>query len=742
MKTIRSLMLFMTAVLALSLYSCELIPIEEEGGEQGGNNPTDDSTVVVTGVANVLSFCEVNIPFNVNFKYVGSYKDFTAGICISDSSQILSLENDPCHEIDHDKDGHPDKSGKYTINLNYLKDSTTYHYAAYAIFDTTIYWGKTATFTTKSVGIGTEQMVDLGLSVKWAGWNVGATKPEEYGNYYAWGEVEPQTGTTTYVPGTYKYGSLYSVSRYCTDSKFGTVDGRTTLMATDDAATVAWGDNWRMPTSAEKREFLAYTNHIQYTYNGVDGWLFTSKVNGKSIFIPAAGYMYGSQVCRDHEQTNFWTSTLHNTDNLSARIACDRIQNSILDGAGFDMDWMSDSYNLSQVRYMGCSVRPVYGNPITAEPYTVTTAASNVSPVSARISMSVSPTANVTSAGVYYQMGDQVTSVAYQADATDDTAVIKGLSAGYSYAAMAYVVIDGITYYGNQVTFTTPEMFTLQAFQAEGISNNSAGLTGQITGAEQAIANAQSAEYGIAWRESYSTTEHKLSDYSYLTYVPLTPNEDGRISTTLTELKDYTEYYFGVYLKLDGISYYSDPVVFMTTEEPLLEWVDMGVSVLWRSWDVGSTAPHIRGTHFAWGETTSFSSSTYKWQDGNILTKYNDTDGLIRLQAADDAATQNVSGSRTATATEWLELLNAVDISYTRYYDVQLMKLTSRSTGNYIYMTYHYGCGYWSATLADYKYSAVAWLFTSYGPEKQTFNRSTGSSFTSDGAYVRPVKDK
>ncbi len=821
MKTVRSLVCFITTLLALCLYSCDLLPIATEGEEGkkevkvskitlntkelvvaigytqnlsatvSPTNATDKSvkwesantsiatvkdgvvkgisagtttvtatagtvtatcqitvvepTVIVTGAANLKSFCDVEIPFYVYFKYAGTYKDFNAGICVSSTNQTPELDKDECYEINHDKDGNPDLSGYYVINLNYLQESTTYYYAAYAIFDGKTYWGEVRSFTTQEVGISTEQMVDLGLSVKWAGWNVGATKPEEYGNYYAWGEIEPQTGSMTYVPATYKYGNYGNVSRYCTDSKFGTVDGRTTLMAMDDAANVAWDGNWRLPTSAEKREFLANTNHMKYTYKGVDGWIFTSKINGNSIFIPAAGYMYNSEVCREHEQTNFWTSSLHETDNLSARIACDRIQNNILDGAGFDMDWMSDSYNLSQVRYLGCSVRPVYGNPIPAENYTVTTEAGSVGPVSAQISISVSPNANATETGVLYQMGDVITKVAQHVSASNGTLVLNGLSAGYDYCVMGYAVIDGITYYGNTVKFKTASMFTLQALSANDITDSSACLTGLVSGAEQAVANAQSVEYGIAWRESYSKTDHVLSDYSYLKYVALTPNGDGQVSTTLTELKDYTEYYFGVYLKLDGITYYSEPLVFMTTEEPLDEWVDLGVSVLWRSWDLGSSAPHELGTRFAWAETSgkeSYNGSTYKWQSGNDMTKYNETDGLTILEPADDAATQNIPGSRTATAAEWDELINAVDCSFTTYNGKNVIKLTSKTNGNYIYMSYHYGCGYWTATLSEYKSNAIAWLFTTGGPEKANLFRSLGSVNTSNGAYVRPVKSK
>ncbi|MBQ7388798.1 MAG: hypothetical protein IJW01_05480 [Paludibacteraceae bacterium] len=105
-------------------------------------------------------------------------------------------------------------------------------------------------------GIGNGYVwIDLGLSVKWATCNVGATSPEKYGNYYAWGETEPKT---TYTWATYKWcnGSYDTQTKYCTDSSRGTVDNKTVLELADDAANVNWGGAWRMPTDAECQELI------------------------------------------------------------------------------------------------------------------------------------------------------------------------------------------------------------------------------------------------------------------------------------------------------------------------------------------------------------------------------------------------------------------------------------------------------------------------------------------------------
>ena len=187
--------------------------------------------------------------------------------------------------------------------------------------------------------------VDLGLSVKWATCNVGATSPEEYGDYFAWGETTPKT---TYDWSTYKYcnGTYDSMTKYCTQSGYGTVDNKTTLELSDDAARVNWGGSWRMPTDAELRE-LRNTNNCTWTWttqNGVNGYKVTSNKNGNSIFLPAAGCRCGSDLYCAGSSGGFWSSSLNTSysDN-----AC---------SVSFDSD--NVSWDIS-FRYYGRSVRPV-----------------------------------------------------------------------------------------------------------------------------------------------------------------------------------------------------------------------------------------------------------------------------------------------------------------------------------------------------------------------------------------------
>ena len=130
------------------------------------------------------------------------------------------------------------------------------------------------------------EYVDLGLSVKWATCNVGAEKPEDGGGLFAWGETQPKD---KYTWSTYKHckGSNKTLTKYCFDSSYGTVDNKTVLDKSDDAAHVNWGGKWRTPTHAEFEELYENCTWHTKTVNDVSGYEVKSKINGKSIFLPS-----------------------------------------------------------------------------------------------------------------------------------------------------------------------------------------------------------------------------------------------------------------------------------------------------------------------------------------------------------------------------------------------------------------------------------------------------------------------
>ena len=170
------------------------------------------------------------------------------------------------------------------------------------------------------------EYVDLGLpsGLKWATCNVGATNPEEYGDYYAWGEIKPNQ---RYDDDNYMYKSYPE-----------------TLPLSADAANVSWGGSWRMPTKAEQDELRNHCTWEWTTLNGMEGYKVISKKNGNSIFLPAAGYRLNSDLNDAGGNGNYWSSSLYT--NLSG-LAYYLYFNSS------DVDW--DNVN----RYYGHSVRPV-----------------------------------------------------------------------------------------------------------------------------------------------------------------------------------------------------------------------------------------------------------------------------------------------------------------------------------------------------------------------------------------------
>ena len=188
--------------------------------------------------------------------------------------------------------------------------------------------------------------VDLGLpsGLLWAECNLGATSPEEYGNYYAWGET---TSKEVYDWSTYAYGNAYTaLTKYCDNAAYGLngfTDTLTTLQAMDDAATAALGSGARTPTKEEWQELIANTTMEWTTMNGVNGRKFTA-ANGNTLFLPAAGSRSRSLVNAGSDG-NYWSSSLNTGGPGRAW------------GFGFDSD--GQHLNGNGLRSYGGSVRAV-----------------------------------------------------------------------------------------------------------------------------------------------------------------------------------------------------------------------------------------------------------------------------------------------------------------------------------------------------------------------------------------------
>ena len=190
------------------------------------------------------------------------------------------------------------------------------------------------------------EYVDLGLpsGVQWATCNVGASSPEAYGGYYAWGETEAKP---SYDWDNYKWcrGTSETLTKYCTSISLGTVDNISELEDSDDVATVVWGSDWRMPTDEERNELNDFCVWEWTTLNGVRGYRATSKTNGNSIFFPAAGYRMGVLTDNVGVSCYYWTKSLYSRECYFS---------SYLYKYTGERDWMSIP------RQAGMPVRPVW----------------------------------------------------------------------------------------------------------------------------------------------------------------------------------------------------------------------------------------------------------------------------------------------------------------------------------------------------------------------------------------------
>ena len=157
--------------------------------------------------------------------------------------------------------------------------------------------------------------VDLGLpsGTLWATCNIGASKPEDYGDHFAWGETKSKS---VYDWSTYKYakGNYDKLTKYCKKSKFGNngfTDNLTELQTSDDPAMANWGSGWQTPSKAQWEELLENTFNEWTTLNGKEGKLFTSKKNGQTLFLPAAGDRWRDWLINAGYYGYSWSSSLN-----------------------------------------------------------------------------------------------------------------------------------------------------------------------------------------------------------------------------------------------------------------------------------------------------------------------------------------------------------------------------------------------------------------------------------------------
>lgn len=211
------------------------------------------------------------------------------------------------------------------MNINFIK--TIFSFAAMAILFSSCENEPYEWVDSSEPKGETIEMVDLGLSVKWASCNIGASDPWVYGNFYSWGEINT------------KFSYNYNNSK-----TYGLSLGDISNNAEYDAAKAIWGDKWHMPTLEDFNELINKCSWVWTKLNGSNGYKVTGP-SGMSIFFPAAGYYMNSSSNNGIGNYGFyWSSTPYGDDDLTASFL-------YFNSSEFGMSYIN--------RYCGLNIRPV-----------------------------------------------------------------------------------------------------------------------------------------------------------------------------------------------------------------------------------------------------------------------------------------------------------------------------------------------------------------------------------------------
>ena len=395
---------------------------------------TIKEVTVSTGSATDVTDSGATLSGTIN----NSDKSLTCGIIYGTSSSLSSSSGTKQSTT---------SSGIYTITISDLNPNTTYYYRAFVIVDDEYRYGEVSSFITLQENfpiISSHEPVDLGLSVKWASCNVGATSPEEYGGYYAWGETEEKK---IYDRTTYKWYSdnNYTRTKYCTKQSYydDIVDGKSILDLDDDVATLKKGDGWRIPNVMEINELVDNCSWELVEYKGVNGYKITGS-NGNSIFFPMAGNYNGTEICNVGIGAIYWVREL-DTDYNDLAYALD------FSGGGFH-----DLYTF--YRYIGCTIRPVYD--ISSLSTSVTTgSATDITDEGVILRGIINNCDNSVTCGIIYDTSSNLSSSKGTKKSTTSygtfSVSLTGLSSNTTYYYRAYAIVDGEYKYGEVLSFKT-----------------------------------------------------------------------------------------------------------------------------------------------------------------------------------------------------------------------------------------------------------------------------------------------
>lgn len=262
----------------------------------------------------------------VQVKFVGNYSDASEiGLAYGNTS---SIDPDQNTKITAEVSSISSSDSTYTFHIENLTPNTKYYYVAYIVYQSKRNTSATQNFTTLPK-FPVADMVDLGLSVKWASWNIGASSAQEYGSYIAWGDSTGEN--SSYVNDEYPNDmSDISGTKY-------------------DVATRQWGGEWRMPTPTEWKELDSLTTKEIVTLdNGVKAYKLTSTKNNNTIYIPRGGYETKNGKDAVNSEADYWTS--ENTAQSWAK--------------GIKIGKVSSTFESQDEKGWHMLIRPVYGKKV------------------------------------------------------------------------------------------------------------------------------------------------------------------------------------------------------------------------------------------------------------------------------------------------------------------------------------------------------------------------------------------
>ena len=372
--------------------------------------------------------------------------------------------------------------------------------------------------------IPTFEYVDLGLpsGTLWATCNIGASKAEDYGSYFAWGEISAKA---SYDLDNY---TLYNGSY----TKYNGYD-YTTLEDIDDAATAIWGSGWRMPTRTEMNELFNNCSCSWSTVNNIGGYRFTAN-NGKFIFLPAAGYRIGGDLNDATLCGYYWTSSLYNDYNYDNAYCRSFQQNN-------------SNTPTYKNRYYGMTIRPVHSR--IESPTVNTNSATNITANAATFEGYVANNggANITACGFQYgrnysNLTMEITSTMYGNNSF--TATLSNLEPNTTYYYKAYATNSAGTGYGEVRSFTTSYSSLSYSDPSGYVSGYGYVNLGLPSGTKWATCNIGANSptgYGnyYAWGETYYKNNYSSSNYTY---------SDN--PTTLPSSADVASYNWGYYWRM------------------------------------------------------------------------------------------------------------------------------------------------------------------------------------------------